>query len=430
MKSWPNTARIDVGLDFGEGPTKIGGAASAERRVFFQYDEAFVRRAIDPSPFRLKLNADVQTGATDLEGLPGLLHDSLPDGWSRLVLDRHIRAQGFDPTSLGILDRLALVGDQGAGALTYQGRITMPLEPLAVDFDTAAALVGKAPEEQDADRIQAALTLTRSLGGARPKAYVYLDGDRFTTHGTPDAKSWIAKFPAKHDGPEVGAVEYAYSLMAKAAGIDMPPTRLLPSRDSAGFFAVERFDRSDEGPRLHLHSFGGLLNAPSDRNALGYEQLLRVTGSLTQPTGKDVESIDEQIRRMAFNVLARNRDDHVKNHAFLMDEHGRWRCAPAFDLTFSNLPEHALLVGSEGRDPDRENMRSVTRTVGVADHRTDLLIDQVRDAVGDWLKRAKEAGVSPSLAGSVDQTLNGPGDAGDLDTSFQFMAARNSGFGR
>ena len=426
MKTFPQVRRVDIDIDFGPGPSKLGGAATANRRILFQYDSEFVRAGLNPSPLRLQLNGELQEGSALLEGLPGLLHDSLPDGWARLVLDRHIRAQGFDPTSLGALDRLALVGADGPGALTYRSGITMPLEPLAVDFDTAAALVAGAPDETDADRIQAALTLTRSLGGARPKAHVFREGDRFTTKGSPDAQSWIVKFPAKNDGLESGAIEYAYSLMAKAAGIDMPATSLLPSNDSAGFFAVERFDRAQTGERFHVHSFGGLLHATCALNALGYPELLRVTGDLTAQSGTNVQSIEEQIRRMAFNVLARNRDDHVKNHAFLMDAKGVWSCAPAFDLTFANLPEHALLVGDEGREPTRAHMLSVARAVRIPDERTVEIFDQVRDAVGDWLKHAKDASVSTSIANDIDGSLNGSGDH-ELGVTFHFMRSRGSG---
>lgn len=225
--------------------------------MFFQYDEGFIGRGLNLSPIRLKLDREIKAGAADLEGLPGLLHDSLPDGWSRLVLDRHIRAQGYDYTSLGILDRLALIGANGSGALTYQSPVELPMQSPTIDFDSAADLVSNALEETVADRIRTALALTGSLGGARPKAYVYRGESGFSTAELPGAMPWIVKFAAKNDGPEAGAIEYAYSLMAKAAGIDMPSTELLQSRNSAGFFAVERFDRTHDGGRLHFHSLSG-----------------------------------------------------------------------------------------------------------------------------------------------------------------------------
>jgi serine/threonine-protein kinase HipA len=427
MKPWPRSARVDVGLDFGGGPLPLGAAATGNGRVFFQYDETFLATGLNLSPFRVKLDREVKLGSPDLEGLPGLLHDSLPDGWSRLVLDRHIRASGYDYTSLGILDRLALVGQNGPGALTYLESAPLPVRAPSIDFDTAADLVIDAPDNDDADKIAAALALTGSLGGARPKAYAFRSEAGFSTNEQPGAVPWIVKFAARSDGPEAGAVEYAYSLMAKAAGIEMPPTELLPSKTGAGFFAVKRFDRSNEGARLHLHSFGGLLNAPIAGNALGYRELLVVTGALTQPSGADISSIEQQIARMAFNVLARNRDDHVKNHAFLMTSKGEWQCAPAFDLTFSNLAEHALMVGNTGREPGFEDMLTVARHVQINDKKTREIIDRVRSAIGDWSEHAKEANVSASLAKDIGKALNPSTGAQSRIAALQLQLSRDSG---
>lgn len=432
MKRWENINRIKVGLDFGPQKTseKMGDAAIAEGRVYLQFDEAFTSKNINPSPVRLKLDNSLQEGARDLEGLPGLLHDSLPDGWARLVLDRALRKAGFDHTSLTTLDRLALVGTSGSGALTYTGSPLKSFNPPSVDFDTAAALVGNAPEEDDADRIRDALTLTGSLGGARPKANIWKDRDTFSTAETQGSTLWLAKFPAKADGPNAGAVEYAYSLMAKAAGIDMPPTVLLPSKETAGYFAVERFDRTASGGRLHMHSFGGLLNASTANSALGYKELLIVTGALTQQIGTDIPNIEQQIARMAFNVLARNRDDHVKNHAFLMDENGRWSPAPAFDLTYSNLPEHALLVGRNGRNPDLDDMLVVAREVHINDKCTKEIVERVREAIADWKTHAKEANVAPALVLEIDASLNPPQKGGGGGINQATYTAWKSGLER
>jgi serine/threonine-protein kinase HipA len=301
------------------------------------------------------------------------------------------------------------------------------LKPVRVDLDTAAALVSGAPDETDADRVEHALRLTRSLGGARPKAYVYLKNGKFST-GEADGEAWIVKFPAKHDGREAGAVEYAYSLMAAAAGIDTPPAALLPSQDGPGFFAIKRFDRQLSGRRLHMHSFAGLLNATASHNGLGYTELMRVTGALTHKSGTAASSIEEQIRRMAFNVLARNRDDHAKNHAFLMDENGTWRCAPAFDLTYANDSEHALLVGSQGREPTTEDMLSVAREMHVPDDRAKSIIAQVRSAVGDWNRFAAQAGLSAALTADIDHSLNGGGSPDGMSAAFHFIN-RTGGIG-
>lgn len=408
MKRWENQRSVAIALDFGKSnPARnIGKTAIAEGRIYLQFNETFVAEGINPSPIRLRLDNSIQEGISSLDGLPGLLHDSLPDGWSRLVLDRAIRQSGFDPTSLNILDRLALIGNTGTGALTFSGRNLTHFAPPALDFDTVAALVSTAPEEDDAERIRLALGLTGSLGGARPKANIWRNKDSFSTVESAGSKLWLAKFSANSDGPDAGAVEYGYSLMAKAAGIEIPPTALLPSSQTAGYFAVERFDRDNDGGRLHMHSLGGLLNASMANTALGYIELMRVTGSLTQGSGSDVASIEQQIARMAFNVFARNRDDHVKNHAFLMDPKGIWRPAPAFDLTYSNLQEHSLLVGTAGREPVSSDMLEVARAVNIPDERTNALIKQVRDVVGEWKTFAKEANVSAELVRDIDASIN------------------------
>lgn len=237
---------------------------------------------------------------------------------------------------------------------------------------------------------------------------------------------WLAKFPTKGHGPDAGAVEYAYSRMAKAAGIDMPPTTLLPSKEIAGYFTVERFDRTATGGRLHMHSLGGLLNASTANSALGYRELMTVTGSLTQRSGTDIPSIEQQIARMAFNVIARNRDDHVKNHAFLMDESGTWRPAPAFDLTYSNFQEHALLVGDAGREPGLADMLAAARHVRIPDDRTIAIVERVRAAVADWKLHAKEANLTPSLARDIDASVNPAGGGGGGARQTAHVARRSS----
>lgn len=272
-----------------------------------------------------------------------------------------------------------------------------------------------------------ALTLTGSLGGARPKANVWRKGDDFTTAETPKARLWLAKFRAKNDGPDAGAVEYAYSLMARAAGIEIPATTFLPSKQTAGYFAVERFDRTGDGERLHMHSLAGLLNASTMNSALGYRELIMVTGALTNANGNDVPSIEQQIARMAFNVLARNRDDHVKNHAFLMDAHGTWRPAPAYDLTYSNLQEHALLVGTAGREPSINDMLEVGRAVNIPDERTNAIIAKVRDVVGEWKSFATEANVAAALIRDIEESINPTRNGGGGRAAFM---AWQSGRGR
>ena len=172
------------------------------------------------------------------------------------------------------------------------------------------------------------------------------------------------------------------------------------------------------------------MNASTANSAPGYKDLLIVTGLLTQQSGTDIPSIEQQITRMAFNVLARNRDDHIKNHAFLMDENGRWSPAPAFDLTYSNLPEHALLVGSAGRSPGLADMLEVTRQVNIEDKRAKEIVERVRTAIADWKADAKEAKVTPALIRKIDASLNPPEKGGGSGIDQAAYTAWQSGLER
>ncbi len=428
MRRWPSTRRIDVGIDFGDGPQPLGAAVGEGRAIEFQYDGAFVARGLQPSPIRLKLGTEPRTGPVELDGLPGMLFDSLPDGWSHIVLRRHLRAQGYDPDSLGPLDRLGLVRRDGPGALVFSGPET-PITAPSVDFDTAAALISKAPDEEDADLVRMALTMAGSLGGARPKANVYLADGKFSTADSPGAEPWIVKFPAKNDGPQIGAVEFAYSLMARAAGIEMPPTTLLSSTETAGYFAVKRFDREDGGGRLHMHSLAGLLNVTANSDT-GYRQLMLVTGALTQPRGANMASIEEQIRRMAFNVLARNRDDHVKNHAFLMNAQGEWRPSPAFDLTFCNSERHALMIANDRTEVGTDDLLEITRPLKFSDAEVTRMLERTAATIGEWPRFAQEAGVEPGLARDISTALgNEPAGSGGAGARMALRHSMGSGFG-
>ena len=179
--------------------------------------------------------------------------------------------------------------------------------------------------------------------------------------------------------------------MASSAGIAVAPWRLLPSRTGPGHFASQRFDRDADGS-LHLHSLAGLLEADPDGASVSYRQFLRVTQYLT----RDVREVEAAFRRMAFNVVAHNRDDHARNHAFLMNASGEWRLAPAFDLTFSPGPggEHYLAIDGEGRRPTRMNLLAEGKAAGLPAKRLEAILGEVVAAVDQWPKQAAEAGIT------------------------------------
>jgi serine/threonine-protein kinase HipA len=248
--------------------------------------------------------------------------------------------------------------------------------------------------------------------GARPKVVAGASPD--FTHLVTGASSipqgyshWLIKFSADADRPDAGAIEIAYAAMARAAGIDFPRTHLFTTRDGRGHFGVERFDRDLLLPsrRIHTHTFAGLLHHDHRIPGQDYHDLLKLTRVLT----RNHQDVVEAFRRMVFNILAHNRDDHTKNFAFLMSRAGEWRLAPAYDVTFSHGPggEHTLLVAGEGREPTRASIEVVATRASLERREVRETIERVRDAVATWDAVAKEFGVSAGSRGEIGRRLAG-----------------------
>ena len=242
------------------------------------------------------------------------------------------------------------------------------------------------------------LALGGSSGGARRKVNVLFDptSRRVTTDPVASRGSVpvLVKFPTQRDPVDIGAIEHAYANMAVAAGIEVAPTWLLEGSAGPGFFATQRFDR---GTTVHVHTLCGLLHADHRVPCISYSDTLKLTSWLT----RDHQQVDQTFRRMAFNVLAHNRDDHSRNFAFLLGpagagfESARWRISPAYDLTFSEGPggEHWMAIAGEGRHPGLSHMLAVAREAGVPEKRARQVIDEVRAAVDLWPNFAAAAGV-------------------------------------
>jgi serine/threonine-protein kinase HipA len=329
------------------------------------------------------------------EGLHGFLADSLPEGWGYLVMRRRLGNLGARIEELGPLDRLALTGRQGRGALTYLPAIAPPPKIESVDLDALAAesaIVLAGNESELADTLAA---LAIGSGGARPKVHVGFDaaGQISVSDGEilPGHESWIVKFAATRDPPDIGPIETAYAAMARDAGLQISACRLLASKSGPGYFATRRFDRPAPGQRLHMLSLSGAIEAPWDRPA-SYDLFLRATMAIT----RHADDLAAAFRRMIFNVLASNRDDHTRQHSYLMNGRGEWRLAPAYDLTYSAGPggEHYLDIEGEGRNPSRAHVSALGRRHGFDDKVTNGIIDQVNDAVSRWPRFADAVGVT------------------------------------
>ena len=392
------------------GSLPVGTLAEDRGRAYFEYAPDFLATGLNLSPFRLPFEAGLFEH-TDREfgPLPGVFDDSLPDGWGLLLMDRHFRSRGLDLAEISPLDRLSWLGTRTMGALTYHP----PTERANVDasvFDLHD-LAGQSQEilaGAAVDVLPQLLLAGGSPGGARPKVLVGFDpatgGVISGEDDLPDGfEHWIVKFAAKTDSPDAGAIEYAYALMAVAAGIDMPPTRLFETSQGDRFFGVKRFDRHGNR-RYHVHTFGNLIQSNFRIPSADYADLLKATSLLT----RNHQDVLRAFRRMVFNVLAHNRDDHVKNFAFIMDDSsGDWTLTPAYDLLWTPGPggEHTMTLAGEGRSPGRPHMLRLAEQTGVSKREVAVIMDQVRDAVARWAEYAAQAGVSPESIRQIARSL-------------------------
>jgi serine/threonine-protein kinase HipA len=245
-----------------------------------------------------------------------------------------------------------------------------------------------------------------SPAGARPKVLVGVHGRQIVSgeDDLPDGfEHWIVKFSAKADVRDAGPVEYAYAAMARAAGIDFPQTRLFRAGKNQSCFGVHRFDREPGNRRLHVHTFGNLIQTDFRIPSTDYQDLLKVTLALT----RNHQDVLRAFRRMVFNIAAHNRDDHAKNFAFIMNPLGEWTLSPAYDLTHSAGPggEHTMSVAGEGRSPTRDHILKVAKQSEISSKTAATIIDEVNAGVSAWAKLADDAGVTKKRSRTIGKTF-------------------------
>lgn len=400
---------LKVYLALGDTKLEVGRLALIRRKIYFEYTPSFIARGLQISPHKLPLKAGAVTMSDPVfEGLFGVFNDSLPDGWGRLLLDRQIRSLGITPEQLGPLDRLTHVGRFGMGALIYEpSHVSETTHPDRIDLDRIAEEAVQVIDGEVEDVIDELLDLAGSSAGARPKIMVGVSSDQsHMIHGQqelpPGYEHWMIKFVASIDQRDAGNVEYAYSLMAKAAGLEIMPTHLFKSQKDVGYFGVQRFDRSHNN-RLHLHSLAGLVHSDHRIPAIDYDMVLRATQFLT----KNAIEVKKAFRLCCFNVLAHNRDDHAKNFSFLMNEQGEWKLAPAYDLTFVQGPggEHCTTVLGEGKSPGQSHLLELATKFGISKADALTIIVEVRNAVDRWLDFAEQAALSISSARAIAKVI-------------------------
>lgn len=416
FEKYSHIEKFRVRLNLGGAAMPMGTLAwsAKEKRSYFEFDKEFIERNLAVSPFKLPLQAGAQPAPDEpFDGLHGVFNDSLPDGWGRWLLDRKLKKRNFNAGDLTALDRLSFVGATGMGALTYEPEDAPgDLEASQIDLDDIAEQAEQAQEDFTEVNIDRLYEMQGSSGGARPKIMIGRDtasGRLIADVGTglPNGfEPWIVKFRSKaNDHAQIGPEEYAYSLMAKSCGVKMPETKLLQG-EKGKYFAVSRFDRNAKG-RAHVHTVCGLIYASHRYSSIDYTTLFKITRLIA----RDETHVRQMFRRMVFNVLARNRDDHTKNHAFEMAPDGVWKPTPAYDLTLSagQNGEHSLAIAGEGANPSFKQVMEEAKLASISKGEAEATFEEVKAAVDRWPSYAEKAELPERRTEEVDYLLNGRG---------------------
>ena len=403
MKINNDSLIVHVYFELGTQKLLMGRLARKNHKIFFEYDVNFIKTGIELSPFKLPLKSGALSSQEFIfEGLFGVFNDSLPDGWGRLLLDRTLVKLGMNPHNISPLERLCYVGNNGMGALSYEPEYTFNSQsPYTLEYlDEIANHIIQFQEHDEEIFLEELLLLNGSSAGARPKYLVNLLNENSKSNKHND---WIIKFRSAIDPKDIGAIEYAYHLIALKAKIDVPEARLFTSRNNtSGYFGVKRFDRT-ENTRLHMHSISGLLHVDHRIPSLDYETIMKATLWLT----KNITESEKLFRLAVFNVYMHNRDDHAKNFSYLLNLENNWILSPAYDLTFSSGPsgEHCTTIMGEGKSPTNKDLLKLASIGSIEKQQALEIIDEVRFAASKWEEIARDVGVTRSSIGLVHRHL-------------------------
>ena len=425
-------ARVRLwGRTIGAVNLEAGGRIAA-----FQYDPEFAQSGIEVSPITLPLSNRVyvfpELSERSFHGLPGLLADSLPDRFGNALIAAWLARQGRTPQSFNAVERLCYTGARGMGALEFVPAIgPKPQRARKIDIDALVELASEVlshrqnlkttfASEKRKNALTDILRVGTSAGGARAKAVIAWNRQTNEVRsGQIEAGQgfdyWLLKFDGVtgnqdkelEDPKGYGAIEYAYYLMARAAGVTMSECRLL-EEGGRRHFMTRRFDRLDGGQKLHMQTLGALAHFDFNQaGAYSYEQALLIIRQLNLP----MAAVEQQFRRMTFNIIARNQDDHVKNIAFLMDKAGQWSLAPAFDVIYSHNPvgdwtaTHQMTMNGKRDGFTLADFRACAKSALMKRGRAEAIIAEVHTAVSKWPDYAAQAQVANNWRQQIQMDL-------------------------
>ena len=397
---------VNVFLNHFDDKIFVGKLALKNRKIYFEYDLDFIQKNINLSPYLLPLKKELQVCNDNVfDGLFGVFADSLPDGWGKLLLDRHLMSKGINFHDITPLDRLCYVGKYGIGALSYEPIFeeieTKNQEIILDDLANSSINILNGSSYELLDTL---LAIGGSSAGARPKIMTQLNNKNEILHGSQKLiegfEHYIIKFPNSNDGLNIGKIEYIYSLMARKANIEIPETRLLKGKKNS-YFAIKRFDRIKDN-RLHIHSVAGLTHSDFRIPSLDYDDLLTLCFHLT----KDINEVKKLFRLAVFNLFTHNRDDHAKNFSFMLDEKNSWKLTPAYDLTFSYGvgTEHSTTYLNEGKNPNINHLEKLALKHGIKEYKQ--IIDEVKSGISDFANLAKSVELPKNETSNLNKIFN------------------------
>lgn len=339
-------------------------ALTKDNLCAFEYSHEWLSHGFSISPFELPLQSGVFIAKSrPFDGGFGVFDDCLPDGWGSLILDRYLQQKGINPRSLSLLDRLALVGSTGRGALEFRPDKSVTSIQDYADFENLALEAEKILDSEDysGEGIEEFQHRGGLAGGARPKIFTRYED-----------KEWLVKFRAKHEKKDIGVIEYNYSLLAKRCGIEMPETKLFEDK----YFGVRRFDRSAEG-KLHVASVAGLICADYRLPSIDYYHIFKICSALTH----NINELWKVYRLMVFNYLIDNKDDHAKNFAFIYRD-DEWHFAPAYDILPSDgINGYRTTSINDSIKPTKEDLIALAIKAGLNKKEADAIFEEMKEVI-------------------------------------------------
>lgn len=390
--------------------------------VGFQYDENFIGSGIEISPIKMPLAKRTYMFPTLPEhtfyGLPGMVADSLPDKFGTIVINRYLESRGKTADSLSVIEKLCYTGKRGMGALEYEPAQELISDSNSLDIDALTKLASDILSEKENFRIEKndammaqLMECGSSVGGARAKTLIAWNPKNNDIRSGQIAAGdgyeyWILKFDniknnrdkdLTPDDAEYTRIEYAYYLMAQAAGIDMNECRLC-MENGAAHFMTRRFDRKVEnGEKIHMQTLCALAHMDFNSPRIySYEEAFVVMKRLKL----SYEESLQLFKRMVFNEFAKNYDDHTKNISFLMDKKGVWSLSPAYDVTFSYKKDsiwvnsHQMLINGKSNDITLDDLLKVSASVGIKKGDAITSIEQIKESLSKWETFAEQSGMS------------------------------------